>query len=117
MVGWEPRLRKELELNGKELCKVQIWGFQRKDNWDAQIVLFYIKQRCDGLCFVLFFKESNFGHVKGDQWQPGDPLATMGLFPGPVQASSLVREAWLLQLSLVPWSTSVNSYLQDYIIS
>lgn len=44
-------------------------------------------------CFVLFFKESNFGHVKRDQWQPGDPLATMGLFPGPGQAPSLVREA------------------------
>ena len=53
---------------------------------------FILSKGVMGCCFCCF-KESNFGNVKGDQWQPRDPLATVGLFPGPVQAPSLVREA------------------------
>lgn len=38
-------------------CKVQDWGFSCRDNWEAQIGQFDIKQGCDGGVFSYFLSK------------------------------------------------------------
>lgn len=51
-----------MKLDGEGPYTVQIFVFLCIGNWDAKIVLFYIKQECNGR--FLFLKENNFGNVK-----------------------------------------------------
>lgn len=55
-------LPEEVNLDGEGPYTVQIFVFLRIGNWDAKIVLFCIKQDCNGR--FLFLKENNFGNVK-----------------------------------------------------